>query len=75
VQIGDEHIEALCRDQFQGFYHAGSRNYLKSFAFEGPTHHAANGFIVVHQQDSVRNACFGLNCKANLSRSTIASMA
>ena len=60
VEVSYEHVEGLGGDKVQGFYHAGGRNYVKSFAFKGHTHHAANRFIVIHQQDSVRNARFGL---------------
>jgi hypothetical protein len=46
----------LSVEMSEGFYDAGSRHYLKSFAFKRPTHHSANRFIVIDQQDSVRTA-------------------
>jgi hypothetical protein len=60
VQVRDEHLEGLGSDEFQGFCHTGGRDYVKAFAFKGRSHHSANCFVVIHQQDSVRNARFGL---------------
>ena len=54
VQVRDEHVEALGRDMSQSFCHAGGRDYVKSLAFKGRGHHVANGIVVIHEQDLVR---------------------
>jgi hypothetical protein len=46
-----ERAESLCSNTFQGFCHAGGRDYVKSFAFHCRIHHGANRIIVIHKQD------------------------
>jgi hypothetical protein len=48
VQVGDEHVETLDRDQFQSFGYVLRSDYLKTFTFKGGVHHGANGIIVIH---------------------------
>src|ERR1039458_1669152 len=59
VQIRYKDIKGLCRDQLQSRCHGGGGDYLKSLVFKGHSHHVANGIVVVHKQDFIRNGSFG----------------
>jgi hypothetical protein len=73
VQVGDQHVEGHGCDEFQSSGHAGGGGYVESLASERHSHCLADGFVVVDEQDSVRNAGFefghehhfflGINCR------------